>query len=286
MNDGRYRPIPLVSLILIALLLAVCINLAFASDDDDSDRTDNDPVSQDQAQDQYQDQAQEQNQLQDQLQEQGQGQDQIQEQEASASVTDSSTVDQNINIDNRRPGNSYIGGGDSTAHDQKVFAIGGGWLTGNASIRFDLTDKEARALRVARDWRADGRIQAADRLQCSLKIVHKPFGSSEDCFNALNPPEAPDLSGIYNQSAQSGWLLAEVTEEEYIAQQEMIADKFAQYDSLIEEKELKHQADDVEIARLKRVAEELAAAEQARKDKEAARRAAARAALEKENDSE
>ena len=59
----------------------------------------------------------------------------------------------------------------------------------------------------------------------------------------------------------------------------MIEDKFAQYDSLIESRQEEHEKDDEEIERLKKIAEELKAAEQARIDRDASRRAAAKAAL-------
>lgn len=123
--------------------------------------------------------------------------------------------------------------------------------------------------------------------QCSIKAVRGVLGD-ETCerFETLALIEMgliskePDLGSLYNQAAQSGWLLAEVTEEEYIAQQEMIADKFAQYDNLIESREQEHEKDDAEIARLKEEIAQRKAEEQSRKDKEESRRAAARAALE------
>jgi len=44
----------------------------------------------------------------------------------------------------------------------------------------------------------------------------------------------------------------------------MVADKFAQYDSLIEESQKEHELDDAEIERLKLEAEALRAADEAR----------------------
>jgi hypothetical protein len=121
--------------------------------------------------------------------------------------------------------------------------------------------------------------------QCSIKAVRNVMGD-ELCgeFESLAlvemgiVTEAPDLGGLYDQAARSGWMMADITEEEYIEQQQMIADKFAQYDNLIESNQQQQAADDAEIARL----QEEAAARAAELKKDDARRAAARAALDKE----
>ena len=173
--------------------------------------------------------------------------------ESSSDSSSEASGTQNVNIDARSPGRSFIGGGDSTADDQKVFAVGGGWLTGNASIRFDLTDKEARALRIASQWHADGLIKQSYRMQCSLKIVYKPFGNPDKCFTTLSPPK-PEPTGnvVLTEDEYHGLLLAQVQQEEFEEQQQMVEDKFAQYDNLIKEREVEHEADDAEIERLKR----------------------------------
>lgn len=100
--------------------------------------------------------------------------------DASASATnEGNTVTSSTHIDARTPGRSFIGGGDSTAPEQKVFAISGGWLTGSAGIRWDWTDKEARTLRIADDYEADGLIGIADDLRCSLRRIYRNVGGSK-----------------------------------------------------------------------------------------------------------
>ncbi len=144
--------------------------------------------------------------------------------------------------------------------------------------------------KASEEAQQNGFIYLSYMFQCSIKAVRKVMGDytcegfEERALVEMGLVEAsPDLGSLYNQAAQDGrWLLADVTEEEYIEQQQMIEDKFAQYDNLIESQLAAHKADDVEIARLKREAAKLIAAEQERRDKEAARRAAARAALDKE----
>ena len=145
--------------------------------------------------------------------------------------------------------------------------------------------------KASEEAQQNGFVYLSYMFQCSIKAVRKVMGDytcegfEERALVEMGLVEpSPDLGSLYNQAAQEGrWLLAEVTEEEYLEQQQMIEDKFAQYDSLIEAREKEHEADDKEIARLREIAEAVAAAEQERKDKEAARRAAARAALEKED---
>ncbi len=107
-------------------------------------------------------------------------------------------------------------------------------------------------------------------------------------FGGQRRMEIPDLSAVYNQAAiapepepepepepvpegiyiseaeYDELLLAQVQQEEFEEQQQMVADKFAQYDSLIVERLEEHAKDDAEIARLKAEAEALRAADEAR----------------------
>lgn len=99
--------------------------------------------------------------------------------DASASNT-GNTVTSSTHIDARTPGRSFVGGGDSTATDQKVFAISGGWLTGSAGIRLDWTDKEARVLRIADDLEADGLVLESDDMRCSLSRIYRNVGGTKD----------------------------------------------------------------------------------------------------------
>jgi hypothetical protein len=122
---------------------------------------------------------------QDQTQDQSQEQDQDQLQEQSQSQSSDQANSQSISFENRTPGRAFVGGGDSTAADQKVFAVSGGWLTGAMGFRLDLTDRDSRKLRIAEQWRADGRVAAADKLTCSIKAIYKPFGSADECYTVL-----------------------------------------------------------------------------------------------------
>lgn len=157
----------------------------------------------------------------------------------------------NVSITNKRPGTSFIGGGDSTASDQKVFAIGGGWLTGNASFRFDLTDKDARVLRIAREWNVEGNHHAADKLQCSVKVVWRPFGSPEECYDALNQPEPEPVGRYLSHDEYHELTMAQVAQEDFDEAVEQAEFRYAQQESQIQQLEKEHEDDDEEIKALK-----------------------------------
>ena len=171
----------------------------------------------------------------------------------SSSEATATTGDQSINIDARTPGRSFIGGGDSTSEDQKVFAISGGWLTGNAAIRFDLTDKDARALRVAREWRALGLVGPSNKLQCSVKVVYKPFDTPEKCVIALTPLPPPPQTNV---PPDPDMLMADITQQEYEEQQALVEDRYAQQQNKIASLEDARAEDDEEIEALKIIVHE------------------------------
>jgi len=118
-------------------------------------------------------------------------------------------------------------------------------------------------------WKAANEAQENDFIwlsytfQCSIKTVRKTMGedlcvsmelAAENEMMVLMGFEAPhanlllpDLGGLYNQAAQSsghyeydeheGHLMADITQEEYEEQQQVIADKFAQYENKIDSQE-------------------------------------------------
>jgi len=90
-------------------------------------------------------------------------------------------------ITSQRPGSSYVGGGSSNATDTRVRAISGGWLTGSAGIRWDVTDRESRTLRIADEMEDRGQISSADRMRCSIRGIWKVVGGTSDaCWTELS----------------------------------------------------------------------------------------------------
>lgn len=174
---------------LILFILACSAALATGGDDDgDSDGQDT------QTQEQYQ--------------EQHATSEAASEAEASAVGTAEQEQSQaneqqvNFNSNHQTPGRAFIGGGDSTADDQKVFAINGGWLTGSAGFRLDLTDKDARKLRRADSLRARGLYEAANELECSAKVMRKALGGEDACLKMLGEQRIVGRTRTFNDATQ------------------------------------------------------------------------------------
>jgi hypothetical protein len=143
-------------------------------------------------------------------------------------------------------------------------------------LNIPLPGKECRKLKAydraiaMRQWRA------AEIMFCSLKEVKaefKDFGLV--CVDILTlhitklPEPEPTAGKVSIGEAEYELLLmAQQQTEEFEEQQQMVEDKFAQYDNLIEEREAEHEADDAEIERLKREAAALRASQEERKERE------------------
>ena len=141
--------------------------------------------------------------------------------------------------------------------------------------------------KAAEEAQQNGFVFTSYLFQCSIKAVRKVLGD-ETC-NAFEQKALIELDLIVEDLTGGIWLpndeyeallMADVDAVEYQEQQQMVADKFAQYDNLIEDRLQKSLKDDAEIERLKREAAEAAK----REHKEVARRAAAREALKKDDD--
>lgn len=156
-------------------------------------------------------------------------------------------------------------------------------------LNIPLPGKECRKLKAydraiaMRQWRA------AEIMFCSLKEVKKEFKDfGLNCTDVLTlhitplpTPEPTAGSVSISEDEYELLLMAQQQTEEFEEQQEMVADKFAQYDSLIEEREKQHADDDAEIERLKREAAALRAAEDDREQREMTQQTAFSALYEK-----
>jgi len=177
------------------LMFATPVFATWGNNNDDGDQT------------QEQDQRQDQDQYQDQDQSQGQGQGQGQEQEANANNEGNSLVNTSTY---KRPANTHLSSGRSTADHQKVRSISGGWLTGGVGLRWDATDKELRALQRADILRDRGQVSAADQLECSQKVIYKNIGGNkDDCYTLL-------ASSAVQQPIQGNGALRDAQQDETI----------------------------------------------------------------------
>ncbi len=147
------------------------------------------------------------------------------------------------------------------------------------SMNIPLPGKECRKLKAYDRAIAMRQWQAAEIMFCSLKEVKaefKEFGLV--CvdiltlhLHRLTPDPAPATTTNNVSIGQDEYellLMAQQQTEEFEEQQKMVADKFAQYDNLIEERQAEHERDDAEIERLKREAAALRAAEEEREERE------------------
>jgi len=118
---------------------------------------------------------------------------------------------------------------------------------------------------------------AAARLECTLKVWREVYGrDAELCFDDLfagpNEP-APDLTGLYNQAAQTGdFIVAQVEQEEFEAakqqaqeQHELVEYRVTQQQNKIDSLEQNEAELREQIERLREEAAAKAAADEARR---------------------
>ncbi len=155
-------------------------------------------------------------------------------------------------------------------------------------IGFSRSDPYCKKVRLITRQLALQNWDAAARLECTLKEWREIYGKDKEaCRAALfaGPDEEPVNALIehqeYSALAQEFqyMIVAQVQQEEFNEAVEKGEYRYAQQQALIEELNEEHAKDDKEIARLKRETAEAAK----RETKELARRAAARAALQKED---
>ena len=158
-------------------------------------------------------------------------------------------------------------------------------------IGFSRSDPFCKKVRLISANIDRGNYEAAARLECTLREWEevyghrKPFGRDGEmtegyrqCLEDLTFTEE-DLTGYLDVPAEV--MVAQVTQEEFEHQQELVEYRIAQQQNLIESLEQDHDAKDEEIARLKREAAELRAAQQERIKDDTEQQAALRAILEK-----
>lgn len=156
-------------------------------------------------------------------------------------------------------------------------------------LNIPLPGKECRKLKAydraiaMRQWRA------AEIMFCSLKEVKAEFRDfGLVCVDILTlhitplPPPEPTGAVSISEAEYETLLMAQQQTEEFEEQQELVADKFAQYDNLIAERNRQNAEDDAEIERLKREAAALRAAEEDREGREMVQQSAFSALYEKQ----
>jgi len=270
--------------LLPAVFLAISFQ-AFASEDDPcrenphlcEPHDDGGVVTVDQGQDQSQDQGQDQS--------QDQGQDQSQSQDM---VGGSQSVNLNQTYDSRRVPPIFLYQANQVEACGRVFGFSGANTSGGWAFGIPIPRSWTPTCdlwKAAEEAQENGFIWLSYAFQCSIKTVRRTMGNNT-CANIERAAEVelmaampnfpsallPDLSGLYDQAAQyepryeehSGHegheehLMADVTQEEYdaqqeslIEQQELVEERQTQQQNLIETLEQERAADKVEIDRLR-----------------------------------
>jgi len=271
MTDKKFEPVDLTLWIILAgfLLFVVAVE-TYANDDDDCRQGDHQcgyDVDVDVGgQDQHQDQSQ--------------------EQSAEASVTDSSVVDQQVTFTSpRRAPTNFLYMQNQVEACGRTFGFSGSNTSGGWAFGIPIPRSWTPTCdlwKAAEEAQQNGFVFTSYMFQCSIKAVRKVLGT-DTCgkfenmamveMGFIDPP--PDLTEIYNRAAKydERWLMADVTQEEYEEQQELVEYRQSQQQNLIESQQQTIEEQGAEIEEL-----------QQREAREAARRAAARAALEKKDE--
>lgn len=296
-GDRENYPYPLISLILALLLVLVAINLAMASEDDDCrdahsqcGHDDNGGLENVEVQSEATAES-----------------SAISESAATAnaaggtggeggSATAQGGGDASIVFGKRAP-STYLYMQNQVESCGRTFGFSGSNTSGSWTFGLPIPRSWTPTCdlwKAAEEAQQNGFVYLSYTFQCSIKAVRKVLGDDK-CENFEERvlvelgfvDEAPDLGSLYNRNVQVGWLLADVTEEEYIAQQAAIEYRLEQTEAVLAEREQlieEHKKEtEKHDAELERFRQQVAAAGE-RHVKESARRAAARAALaEKEN---
>lgn len=138
-------------------------------------------------------------------------------------------------------------GGDST----RLFSVGGSDMEINGCLAtfsrlFGLWQDakvipDCEAAQEAARLDAEGQYLAAAKMRCSTKQYRKVFGKGHGCIDAVildKPLDVPNLTGLYNQAAQSD---EQVQQQQELQQQ--VEEVAAGYTVLLERIDRKERAD-------------------------------------------
>ncbi len=228
----------------------------------------------------------------------GQDQQQIQgqEQEASAFVTDSSTVSMSVNHARRAPTNFLYMQNQVEACGRTFGFSGsntsGGWAFGVPIPRS--WTPTCDLWKAANEAQENGHTFTSYMFMCSVNAVRKVW-TEQTCaeFEIKSMGElgiitreitqTSEWQDVYNKAAQwdERWLVAEVTEDEYLEQQASVDDRIEQQQRVLDERAVlidkyskKITAQEVELDRVREAQETRKAEEEATREKFRAKLAA------------
>jgi len=222
-----------------------------------------------------------------QAQDQVQNQEQIQEQENYQSLDNDQYVSVRTQYAKRAP-NSYLVMQNQVEACGRTFGLSGSNTSGGWTFGVPIPRSWTPTCdlwKAAEEAQQNGHIYTSYMFQCSIKVIRKAWGE-EACIEfdrrsmielGLAPPEETVSDNVVVLAVEEydELLIAQVQQEEFEEQQQIVEDRFAQYDNLIQaqQKEIDaHTDEQEEIEQLKIEAAKLRAAE----EEAAARRAVVR----------
>lgn len=162
-------------------------------------------------------------------------------------------------------------------------------------IFWSRSDPYCKKVRLIASHIDRGNFAAAARLECTLGEWQEVYGHKRarnkdgsetegyrQCQDDLVPVDEPSpVGGVFVPAAEYDELLAQVSEEELEEKSQLLEDRIAQQQNLIDTLKEEHKNDEAEIERLRREADALRAAERAREQRETKQQSALQAILEK-----
>lgn len=262
-----------VILVILAMLAIVATTEASGRDDCREPRRQcgheqDDGNNQEQGQDQVQRQGQD--------QEQGQEQDQQQDQQQGQEQGQSTDVDVSNELSNagnsqsvhfsspQRAPNTYLQLNNNTESCVRVLGFSFANTGGSGMIGVPLPRGKACDIwKAVNEAQENGHVWLSYAFMCEIKNIRNVWGL-ERC-KELTESALIQLEAIIGaaSSATDDMLMAQVSQEEYEEQAELVEYRYAQQQHMIESLEQDHAAKDAEIEKLKREAAELRAAQEA-----------------------
>lgn len=210
---------------------------------------------------------------------------------SSTASNDGVTVESTDNSENNNT-NVVLVPNNNTAGCMRVFGISFGTHDGAAALGAPFRDEACDFEQAADDAAARGDHKIAWWWRCHKKNLYKTFKQKGDtkemahlkCWNSMTEMLTGQV--IVDKDEYDSLMAQAVQKEELEEYAEQIEYRYSQQQNLIDSLKQEHEQDEQELARLKRKAAELAAEQQAQKDNDAARRAAALKALSKKGERE
>jgi hypothetical protein len=180
----------------------------------------------------------------------------------------------------RRAPSTYLNLSNNTASCVRVLGFSFANTSGSGTLGMPLPRSKACDMwKAVQEAQENGHIALSYAFMCEIKNIRKVWGLQR--CQEVTGQALSTLAELIEEPVEP-ILIAQVTQEEFVEQQQEVNDRFNQYEDLVETLIQEQDEKDEEIKRLKREAAVL----REKQSKEAARRAKVREILKKEQDNE